>query len=146
MLRIIATLLFTACLLNWLFCSWIYRPRVNFRSFLQKMWVLWPGSHHRILCLQSEFSGFLFKRSFIYITQVIGKHWGGRLLFMSHVQILGSQILVSQTGLRKTMSSFGALYAHMSKECSAFRNILSALWILLSSLIKKYVLKSTNHW
>lgn len=37
---------------------------------------------------------------------------------------------------KKKMSSFGILYAHMTKVFSAFKNILSALWILLSFLIK----------
>lgn len=52
---------------------------------------------------------------------------------MTHVQTLGPQmarILVSQTGLKKKkkpMSSFGILCVNMSKDCFAFRNIVSAL-------------------
>lgn len=53
---------------------------------------------------------------------------------MTHVQTMGPQmarILVSQTGLKKKKkemtSSFGILCVDMSKDCFAFRNIVSAL-------------------
>lgn len=52
---------------------------------------------------------------------------------MTHVQTLGPQmarILVSQTGLKKKKqptSSFGILCVDVSKDCFAFRNIVSAL-------------------